>query len=113
MSECPLASSSRIFFDINDETATGRLHPTDIATPVSTSAGRDVLVYDVPTLVERGIYNIGFAHEKDPGTHQKKLMASRAIQWGLEYQTLSTQHIKVLFSSGPKTRWAPFCSVFQ
>ena len=79
MSECPLSSSSRIFFDVNDETVTGRLHPTDIATLVSTSAGRDVFMYDISTLVERGIYNIGFAHEKEPGTHQKKLMASRVI----------------------------------
>ena len=73
MSVCPLSTSSRIFFDATDETATGRLHPTDIATSLTTTAGRDVWVYDVPTLIERGIHNIGFAHEKEPGNLQQCL----------------------------------------
>ncbi len=29
--------------------------------------GRIVFSYDVATLVERGVHNIVFAHEKDPG----------------------------------------------
>jgi hypothetical protein len=56
-----------MFVDVTDEPSTGRLHPTDVARRVTTLSGRDVYVYDVAALVERGVHNIQFAHEKDPG----------------------------------------------
>ena len=41
------------------------------------------------------------------------------VQWGLEYRTWNTEHhpnterFKVRFSNGKKTKWRPFCSVFE
>lgn len=65
-SSCPLATASKIFVDVVDENKVGQLLPTDIAANLTTIGGRLVYVYDVPTMVSRGVSNIQFVHEKDP-----------------------------------------------
>ncbi len=40
---------------------------TDVAEKLTPKSGREVFMYDVATMVSRGVHNIQFAHEKDPG----------------------------------------------
>lgn len=57
-SACPLATSSRVFLDINDDANESEILPVDVGEKILSMGGREIFVYDVKTLVSRGVSNI-------------------------------------------------------
>jgi len=80
-SACPLASSSKLFLDVNDDSNEAEILPSDIAETITSLGERKIFVYDVNTLVSRGISNIQVNHnEKSKLDSNFKLSLSGSSQ---------------------------------